>query len=59
VWQALHEELRGRGLVVMTVALDASPDDARRGLDPMGPSFRAMRSEWTQAGHRYYRPLDT
>jgi hypothetical protein len=29
-----------------------------RGVDPMGPSFRAMLGEWTQAGHRYYRPLE-
>ena len=27
------------------------------GLDPMGPEFRAMYREWTQAGHPYYRPL--
>jgi hypothetical protein len=30
-----------------------------RGIDPMGPHFRAMLGEWTQAGHRYYRPLET
>lgn len=28
-----------------------------RGLDPMGPAFRAMHGEWTQAGNPYYRPL--
>jgi AhpC/TSA family len=28
-----------------------------RGIDPMGPQFRAMLGEWTQAGHPYYRPL--
>lgn len=28
-----------------------------RGIDPMGPEFRAMLQEWTAAGHRYYRPL--
>src|SRR5262245_27075571 len=28
-----------------------------RGVDSMGPEFRAMLSEWTAAGHRYYRPL--
>ena len=28
-----------------------------RGLDPMGPAFRAMLSEWTAAGRPYYRPL--
>lgn len=30
-----------------------------RNVDPMGPAFRAMLGEWTQAGHRYYRPLET
>jgi hypothetical protein len=29
-----------------------------RGIDPMGAHFRAMLGEWTQAGHRYYRPLE-
>jgi hypothetical protein len=28
-----------------------------RGLDPMGPDFRAMRGQWAEAGHEYYRPL--
>lgn len=28
-----------------------------RGLDPMGPEFREMLREWTQAGRPYYRPL--
>jgi hypothetical protein len=28
-----------------------------RGLDPMGPEFRAMLQSWVGAGHRYYRPL--
>ena len=28
-----------------------------RGLDPMGPDFRAMLSQWTAAGRPYYRPL--
>jgi len=28
-----------------------------RGLDPMGPQFRAMFQEWTTAGNPYYRPL--
>jgi hypothetical protein len=28
-----------------------------RGIDPMGPQFRAMLAEWTQAGRPYYRPL--
>ena len=28
-----------------------------RGLDPMGPEFRAMLAEWRAAGHAYYLPL--
>jgi hypothetical protein len=28
-----------------------------RGIDPMGPQFRAMLGEWTQKGQPYYRPL--
>jgi hypothetical protein len=28
-----------------------------RGIDPMGPQFFEMYSEWAQAGHRYYEAL--
>ena len=28
-----------------------------RGIDPMGPEFRAMLQDWTGAGRPYYRPL--
>jgi hypothetical protein len=28
-----------------------------RGVDPMGPEFRAMFQAWAAAGQRYYRPL--
>lgn len=28
-----------------------------RGIDPMGPAFFEMYSEWAQAGHAYYVPL--
>ncbi len=28
-----------------------------RGIDPMGPQFRAMLGAWTNAGNPYYRPL--
>ena len=28
-----------------------------RGLDPMGPEFRAMVADWAAQGHRYYEPL--
>lgn len=30
-----------------------------RGLDPMGPPFFDMYTEWTQAGHPYYVPLQS
>ena len=29
-----------------------------RGIDPMGPEFRAMAQAWAAAGHRYYVPLE-
>jgi hypothetical protein len=28
-----------------------------RGLDPMGPAFFDMYTEWAQAGKPYYQPL--
>jgi len=28
-----------------------------RGIDPMGPEFRAMLQDWVQGGRRYYQPL--
>jgi hypothetical protein len=28
-----------------------------RGMDPFGQDFRTIRTEWAQAGHRYYLPL--
>jgi hypothetical protein len=28
-----------------------------RGMDPMGPQFRAMREAWAGSGHPYYKPL--
>jgi len=30
-----------------------------RGLDPMGPAFAELYTEWTQAGRPYYQPLKT
>lgn len=30
-----------------------------RGIDPMGPAFFDIFTEWSQAGHRYYEPLPT
>jgi hypothetical protein len=29
-----------------------------RGVDPMGPAFFEMYSEWAQAGKPYYQPLE-
>jgi hypothetical protein len=29
-----------------------------RGVDPMGPEFRAMAQAWAASGNRYYVPLD-
>lgn len=42
MWQALHEELRGRGLVIITVALDASADDARAWIEAARPTHPAL-----------------
>ena len=28
-----------------------------RGIDPMGPEFRAMLQEWVAGGRKYYLPL--
>ena len=28
-----------------------------RGIDPMGPEYRAMVKAWAESGHRYYRSL--
>jgi hypothetical protein len=28
-----------------------------RGIDPMGPEFRAMLTDWVGKGHAYYKPL--
>ena len=42
MWQALYEELRDRGFVVITVALDKSPDDARPWIDAAKPSHPSL-----------------
>jgi hypothetical protein len=42
VWQALYEELKGHGFVVVTVALDKSADDARPWIDKAAPTHPAL-----------------
>jgi hypothetical protein len=42
VWQAVHEELQGHGLTVVTVALDRSPDDARPWIEAARPVHPAL-----------------
>jgi hypothetical protein len=66
VGQWLHA--RGRGAAAERHFLSAgelAPHDftirrgsmPMRGLDPMGPEFRAMVADWAARGHRYYEPL--
>jgi hypothetical protein len=42
VWQALHEELRGHGFSVITVALDKSADDARPWIEAARPTHPSL-----------------
>jgi hypothetical protein len=42
VWQALYEELKGRGFVVITVALDKSLEDARPWIEKAAPAHPAL-----------------
>jgi hypothetical protein len=42
VWQVLHEELRGFGFTVVTVALDKSADDARPWIEAAHPSHPSL-----------------
>jgi len=28
-----------------------------RGIDPMGPAFAEMYSDWVQKGRQYYKPI--
>jgi AhpC/TSA family protein len=42
VWQALYEELRERGFVVLTIALDKSADDARPWIDKAAPTHPSL-----------------
>ena len=42
MWQALYEELSGRGLVIITVALDASADEARPWIEAARPTHPSL-----------------
>lgn len=42
MWQELHEELRDRGFVVVTVALDRSAEDARPWIEQAHPTHPAL-----------------
>ena len=42
MWQALYEELRDRNFVVIAVALDKSPDDARPWIEKAAPTYPAL-----------------
>jgi hypothetical protein len=42
VWQALYEELKDRGFVVITVALDRSADDARPWIEDARPTHPSL-----------------
>jgi hypothetical protein len=42
VWQRLHADLEGRGLTVVTVALDVDPDDARPFIDAARPTHPSL-----------------
>ena len=42
MWQALYEELKDRGFVVITVALDRSADDARPWIEDARPTHPSL-----------------
>jgi len=42
VWQALYEELGGRGFTPITVALDRSPEDARPWIEAAKPTHPSL-----------------
>ena len=42
MWQAVYEELKDRGFIVITVALDKSPDDARPWIDAARPTHPSL-----------------
>jgi hypothetical protein len=46
VWQRIHEELGPQGLDVVTVALDATPEEARPWIDAARPSHPSLVDPW-------------
>ena len=42
MWQALYDELKGRGFVVLTVGLDKSAEDARPWIEKAAPTHPAL-----------------
>ena len=42
MWQAVYEELKDRGFVVITVAIDRSPDDARPWIEAATPAHPSL-----------------
>ena len=42
MWQALYEELRDRDFLVIAIALDKSPDDARPWIEKAAPTYPAL-----------------
>jgi hypothetical protein len=42
VWQALHEELKGDGFTVITLAEDRSADDAREWIEKASPAHPSL-----------------
>jgi hypothetical protein len=42
VWQGVYEELKDRGFVVITVALDKSPEDARPWIEAATPTHPSL-----------------
>ena len=62
LFQRGHAEAAARHFLL---AGELAPDDftirrgtmPMRGIDPMGPEYRAMVKAWAKAGFSYYRPL--
>jgi hypothetical protein len=49
----VHEELRGHGFTVITVALDKSADDARPWIETARPTHPALLDPWHVLGDLY------
>ena len=53
MWQALYEELGDKGFVPITVALDASGDDARPYIEKANPQHPSLIDTEHVVAHRY------